>query len=183
VLDLYVENRWLYNIQESPDERTRKKDEKFFSLATTLRRLGCASMGSEEKDAMRELVLRGGPYTVQQKLDILDYCESDVDALDALLPKMLPRIDVRRAVARGSYIVEIAKIEDRGIPIDVTRLEAMRARRDVLILHLVGQHPDIDVYEGTMFHKRSSRHFCRISGWLKPGNGQTLACSRQKILI
>jgi DNA polymerase I-like protein with 3'-5' exonuclease and polymerase domains len=149
VLDLYVENRWLHNYQESMDERKRKQDENFFSLPTTLRRFGCESMGAEEKDAMRDLILRGGPYTEQQKNDIIDYCEADVNGLDALLPKMLPRLDVRRAIARGSYIIEVAKIEDRGIPIDVDRLERIRARRDELILHLIAQHPHIDVYSGT----------------------------------
>ena len=66
VLDLYVENRWLHNFQESNDERNRKKEEKFFGLTATLRRFGCDSMGAEEKDEMRELILRGGPYTEQQ---------------------------------------------------------------------------------------------------------------------
>jgi DNA polymerase I-like protein with 3'-5' exonuclease and polymerase domains len=106
-------------------------------------------MGAEEKDTMRDLILRGSPYTEQQKNDIIDYCEADVNGLDALLPKMLPRLDVRRAIARGSYIIEVAKIEDRGIPIDVDRLERIRARRDELILHLIAQHSHIDVYDGT----------------------------------
>ena len=77
VLDLYVENRWLHNLQESTNERKRKKEEHFWSLPTALRRFGCDSMGVEEKEAMRDLILRGGPYT-EQKKDILDYCEADV---------------------------------------------------------------------------------------------------------
>ena len=129
ILDLYVENRWLHNFQESEDERNRKKEEKFFGLTATLRRFGCDSMGAEEKDEMRELILRGGHIQNKQKIDIVDYCESDVHALDALLPKLLPIIDIRRALSRGSYITEIAKIEDRGIPIDVARSVHPRAPR------------------------------------------------------
>jgi DNA polymerase-1 len=175
VLDLYVENRWLHNLQESNDERNRKKEEKFFGLTATLRRFGCDSMGAEEKDEMRELILRGGPYTGQQEIDIVDYCESDVIALDALLPKMLPTIDIRRAIARGSYIIEIAKIEDRGIPIDVPRLETIRARRDELILHLVSRHRHIDVYEGTTFDQKKFETFLVRNGlaerWRKTHTG------------
>jgi hypothetical protein len=175
VLDLYVENRWLYNIQESGEERKRKTDEKFFSLVTTLRRFGCDSMAAEEKEAMVELILRGGVYTEQQKLDILAYCESDVDALDALLPKMLPKLDIRRAVARGSYVIEIARIEDRGVPIDAERLGAILARRDELILHLISQHPHIDVYEGTKLDQEKFEAFLAknnlASQWRKTRTG------------
>src|ERR1700720_585577 len=175
VLDLYVEKRWLHNLQESNDERHRKKDEKFFGLTATLRRFGCDSMGAEEKNEMRELILRGGTYAEQQKIDIVDYCESDVYALDALLPKMLPTIDIRRAIARGSYIIGIAKIEDRGIPIDVPRLETIRARRDELILHLVSRHRHIDVYEGTTFDQKKFETFLVRNGlaerWRKTHTG------------
>jgi DNA polymerase-1 len=164
VLDLSVENRWLHNLQESIDERNRKREEKFFGLMATLRRFGCESMSAEEKGEMRDLILRGGPYTEQQKNDILDYCEADVDALDDLLAKVLPLIDIRRAVARGAYIIEIAKIEDRGVPIDVARLEAIRARRDELILRLISQHPHIDVYAGTKFDQKRFEAFLVRNG-------------------
>ncbi len=159
VLDLYVENRWLNNFQESGEQRERKQEEGYFSLPTTLRRFGCESMAAEEKEAMRDLILRGGPYTEQQTKDIIDYCESDVDGLDALLPKMLPRLDIRRAIARGAYIIEVAKIEDRGVSIDVPRLEALRAHRDELIKHLIAQHPHIDVYDGTTFSQEKLEAF------------------------
>ena len=175
VLDLYVENKWIHNFQESGDERKRKQDEKFFSLPATLRRFGCDSISAEEKEAMRDLILRGGPYTDRQREDILDYCESDVDALDALLPKMLPRLDVRRAVARGAYIIEVARIEDRGVSIDVVRLEALRARRDELIKHLIAQHPHIDVYDGTTLDQKKFEAFLiknnLVAQWKKTATG------------
>lgn len=159
VLDLYVENRWMHNFQESMEERSAKQQEKFFSLATTLRRFGCDSMAAEEKETMRHLILGGGPFTPLEKEEILNYCESDVAALDALLPKMLPKIDIRRAISRGTYIIEVAKIEDRGIPIDTEKLEAIRARRNDLIMHLVSRYPHIDVYQGTVFSQKKFEAF------------------------
>ena len=51
--------------------------------------------------------------------EILDYCESDVDALARLLPAMLPRIDLPRALLRGRYMAAAAAMEYAGMPIDV----------------------------------------------------------------
>ncbi len=175
VLDLYVENRWLNNFQGSKLERVLKKDERSFSFLTTLRHFGCYSMEYEGKEGMRELILRGGPYSSQQILDILDYCESDVNGLDVLLPKMWQHIDIRRAIARGTYIIEIAKIEDRGVPIDGERLEAICARRNELICHLVSQHQDLDVYDETTFSQKKFEAFLTRNGlaerWKKTETG------------
>jgi DNA polymerase I len=176
VLDLYVENRWLHNIQESKQERKQKQEEKFFGLATTLRRFGCYSIGNDEKEAMRDLILRGGLYTEQQQNEILDYCESDVNGLDALLPKMLPQIDIRRAIARGTVnLTESAKIEDRGVPMDVERLEAIRNHSGDLIRHIISKHPQIDVYDGTTFSQKKFEVFLQREGlardWKKTDTG------------
>ena len=46
---------------------------------------------------MRDLVLRGEPYSATEREAILNYCESDVEALARLLPIMLPAIDLPRA--------------------------------------------------------------------------------------
>jgi DNA polymerase-1 len=47
-----------------------------------------------EKDSMRTLVMSGGPWSREEQVQILDYCQSDVDALARLLPAMLPKIDL-----------------------------------------------------------------------------------------
>jgi hypothetical protein len=175
ILDLHVENHWLNNLQESQLERSLKRKEKFFSLVTTLRRNGFDSVSAEEKESMRNLIMGGGPFTEDQKSAILDYCESDVTPLDELLPKLLPLIDIRRAVARGTYIIEIAKVEDRGIPIDVSRLEQIRQRRDELMLHIIARWPQIDVYDGTTFNQEKFAAFLVQAGladrWRKTPTG------------
>ena len=58
-------------------------------------------IGVVEKDEMRNLVMRGGPWSDEEQAAILDYCESDVDALSRLLPAMLPKIDLPRMVRLG----------------------------------------------------------------------------------
>ena len=59
---------------------------------------------------------------------MLDYCAEDVYALERLLPRMLPRIDLPRALLRGRYGWAVASMEHRGIPIDVPMFEHLRAR-------------------------------------------------------
>ena len=60
-----------------------------------------ARMAALSREEMRELVLRGGPWTDAEREAILEYCESDVAALARLLPVMLPSIDLPRALLRG----------------------------------------------------------------------------------
>src|SRR5262249_54104292 len=54
---------------------------------------GLDGIAAAEKEGMRQLAMRGGPYTAEERLALLDYCQSDVDALARLLPAMLTRID------------------------------------------------------------------------------------------
>src|SRR5215831_19919024 len=62
---------------------------------------GLDAIGTGEKEEMRALIMRGGPWSAAESRAILEYCESDVDALARLLPAMLPRIDFPRALFRG----------------------------------------------------------------------------------
>ena len=50
---------------------------------------GLDRIGAIEKQEKRDLILRGGPYSAAERLAILDYCETDVEALARLLPAML----------------------------------------------------------------------------------------------
>jgi DNA polymerase-1 len=80
VLDLYVEFRNLTNGMSVPCGR---------GLLGALNWFRLDSIGAAEKDSMRLLVQRGGPWTPAEREALLDYCESDVEALERLLPRML----------------------------------------------------------------------------------------------
>jgi DNA polymerase I len=88
---------------------------------------GLGGLAAVEKDTMRQLALRGEPYTPDERRALLEYCESDVDALTRLLPAMLPRIDLPRALLRGRYMAAAARMEWTGIPIDAGALDTLRA--------------------------------------------------------
>jgi hypothetical protein len=79
-----------------------------------------------DKDAMRDLAQRGGPYTGDERQALLDYCQSDVDGLARLLPAMLPAIDLPRALLRGRYMPAAARMEWAGVPIDTEALDLLR---------------------------------------------------------
>lgn len=57
---------------------------------------------------------------------LLDYCQTDVDALARLLPKMEPTINVPQALNRGRYMAAVAQMEWHGIPIDTNELSMMQ---------------------------------------------------------
>ena len=56
---------------------------------------------------------------------ILDYCQSDVDALVRLFERMAPEIDLPRALLRGRYMAAAA-MEWEGVPVDVPTFALLR---------------------------------------------------------
>jgi len=122
---------------------------------------GLDGIGAVEKEEMRALVLRGGPWSIAERLAILDYCESDVAALARLLAVMLPRIDLPRALLRGRYMVAAARMERNGVPIDTKTLRQLRDQWSDIQDQLIA---DIDraygVFDGRTFKTD------RFASWL-----------------
>ena len=143
ILDLYVEHKARYNGVPASTS---------YGLLGALTANGLESMGALEKQEMRELVLRGGPWIESEQNSILDYCQTDVDALARLLPVMVERIDLPRALLRGRYMAAVAAMEHMGVPVDLPMLEQLRERWDDLKIGLVEKiDADYGVYEGTTF--------------------------------
>lgn len=95
-------------------------------LLGALSYFGLDGLAAVEKDTMRQLARRGGPYTVEERRGLLDYCQTDVYALARLLPAMLPRLDLPHALLRGRYMSAAARMEATGIPIDTEALAKLR---------------------------------------------------------
>ena len=87
---------------------------------------GLDGIGALEKDEMRAWSCAGVLGPTSSGRQILDYCESDVAALARLLPAMLPKIDLPRALLRGRYMAAVARMERNGVPIDVRTLELLK---------------------------------------------------------
>ena len=91
ILDLFVEFRATTNGLPTPCGR---------GLLGALQWHGLDAMAADEKTAMRALILRGGPWSADERRAILDYCQADVDALAELFPRMLPAILGRQRLER-----------------------------------------------------------------------------------
>lgn len=143
VLDLFTEFRNRTNGLPTPSGAT---------LIGALVYHGLDTIGATEKEDMRALILRGGPWLLEERCAILDYCESDVAGLARLLPAMLPALDLPRALFRGRYMAAAARIERAGVPIDIPTLNRLRRHWSAIQDELIA---DIDseygVYEGRTF--------------------------------
>ena len=115
ILDLFTEFRDRTNGLTTPAGS---------GLVGALTYFGLDSVGASEKDEMRARILRGA--CLERDEEILDYCATDTDALERLLPAMLPGIDLPRALLRGRYMAAAAAMEWNGVPIDTATLELLR---------------------------------------------------------
>jgi hypothetical protein len=124
---------------------------------------GLDCIGVEEKKEMQQLAIRGGPFTANERNALLDYCESDVVALNKLLSRMAPYLDCPgRVCLRGRFMKAAARIEFDGVPIDIRGLEVLRAFWTPIQLQLINR---IDPYYGVY----DDGHFrlARFADWLK----------------
>jgi hypothetical protein len=132
------------------------------SLVYALDWFGLNSLDADEKDEMRQLAIRGGVYTDAERQALLAYCESDVNALVRLLPRMLPHIDLPRALLRGRFMQVVACIESNGVPVDGRTLALFNEHWETLqldMIHVVDA--DFGMYDGVHFRTE------RFARWLE----------------
>jgi hypothetical protein len=143
VIDLFVEFRNRTNGLHTPAGS---------GLVGALTYFRLDNIGATEKDDMRSLILRGGPWSDAERIAILDYCGGDVVALERLLPAMLPRIDLPRALLRGRYMKAAAVMEHNGTPIDTETLARLRESwTDIQDDLIAGIDADYGVFDGRTF--------------------------------
>lgn len=98
---------------------------------------------------------------MEEHRQLIDYCTGDVDALELLLPKMLPTLDLLRALVRGRFMKAAAGIEHRGVPIDVPSLATLRHHWTAIQERFVSTiGAEFGVYEGKSFRRDL------FAGWL-----------------
>jgi len=142
ILDLYIEFR----------EHTNGLYGGKWRLLDAMAYYGLNCIGVEEKEDMRNLILSGGPWSSDEREAILAYCETDVIALNDLLPVMTPRLDLPYALLRGKYMIADALMRFAGVPIDVDMLKRLKYGWEAIQDRLIA---DVDasygVYEGRTF--------------------------------
>jgi hypothetical protein len=83
VLDLSPAFRNLTSGRSTPEGK---------GLLGALRYYGFSNTDQKLKDAMRDRIMCGWPFTSEERAKILTYCAGDVDDLSRLLARMLPEI-------------------------------------------------------------------------------------------
>ena len=158
ILDLYAEFRNLTNGLWLPAGK---------GLLGALVFFGEAAIAVAAKEAMRDLILSGGPWSASERAAILAYCASDVMALTRLLARMdrAGAIDWSRALLRGQYAIAAAASEVVGIPIDHELYGLLCAQSQSLRTHLIAQvDASFGVFEGGHFRAALFEAFLRRQG-------------------
>lgn len=150
ILDLYCEHRV---------ETNGRYLQAGNGLLGALALRGKAHIQVAEKESMRRLACDQQSWSPDEKRALLDYCESDVDGLCALLDCM--DIAWPYAIYRGRYMSAVARIERTGIPIDADLYDVLNQRWGDLKSGLIeAVHEHCPVFEGTTF-----KHD-RFAAWL-----------------
>jgi hypothetical protein len=113
--------------------------------------------------------------TESQRVDILDYCESDVIALADLLTAMLPKIDWPLALLRGQYMQAVSRIQTNGVPLDMHTLNKLMAQWDTIQDQLIADmDQDYGVYNGRTFKADQWERYLKAEGipWARLDSGR-----------
>jgi DNA polymerase-1 len=156
VIDLFAEFRNTTN---------GKPTECGASLLGALVHFGIDAIEATDKETMRRLALRGGPWTAADRQALLKYCTGDVTAVARLFQRMLPLLDVDRALLRGRYMAAAAQIEAIGTPIDVPAWSRITTSWGDIRRKLI-ERVDIDygVYERDTFKVERFARWLRSAG-------------------
>ncbi|MET4483146.1 DNA polymerase [Bradyrhizobium sp. F1.13.3] len=88
-----------------------------------LRHFRLDAVSGKYKDAMRDRILKGRPYSQDEIARITEYCLSDVVGLPALLEALLKQMPARTrlptALHWGEFVAVSAAMEHNGVPIDM----------------------------------------------------------------
>jgi hypothetical protein len=161
VIDLNCELRWMSNGLKLPSGH---------GLLGFCRWLGLDIGDAVAKDAIRDRIMLGSPFSLAEIAMILRYCGSDVDVTAELFVKVL-YINVDRALHRGEFSKVSALMEHRGVLINgslfrrISDSKTWAGLRDALV-------PELDKAGVYVPHNDGSFHFSfeRFDDYLTENN-------------
>jgi DNA polymerase-1 len=136
IIDLYAE-RMMDTCEEKESAGKRRGKRMVPTLLRSMERYGLDAMSAAEKEEMRDLILRGHPFTDSERDRILDYCAEDVANTAALFEAMLPQLNVPYAIGRGNFTRVVGWWQFNGIPIDVPAYQRLTRHGDLLKTRLL----------------------------------------------
>jgi hypothetical protein len=136
-LDPYVEFRHYVN---DGAVKSGDREKGFHSLAGALQYFCEDGIDTAHKTDMRDRILQGPPFSAEERLDILAYCENDVHALARLIPHIVPTIrSLPHALMRADFMWAVAQQERRGVPLDLPMVARIRQQWEGMRTDLVGE--------------------------------------------
>jgi hypothetical protein len=138
------------------------------SLLDALKACHIESITTAKKELSRNRILAGGRYSAEEQRDILEYCESDVRALQQLFSRLIrPNLPLNLALVRGAFMKAIASAEYNGVPIDVPLYKKMNANWEILRKSIIDRVNNITpVFENYHFRMQKFKAWLEHKGWL-----------------
>jgi hypothetical protein len=163
-----------------PDEQRRKQSKK---LSAACHAYGLAGWENIDKPAIAEAIGNGAWRDRYSPQEILAYCEEDVAMSTALLRAQIRAgADVPRNLFWSEYSAKaIARIQTRGIPIDMTLWNLVEENQAKVIGELLrrfdpshGEEQPIYTPEGVWSYERFERWLARnrVPAWPRLSSGQ-----------
>jgi DNA polymerase I len=160
LLDLFAEFRCLTNGKAIPSGN---------SLMGALDYYNLHHLQLETKRDMRHLAMRGAPFTEKEIAELLAYCQTDVEALAALLQAMEEAIDFPRALIRGRYMACLAKVEANGVPLDEERFPLLKDSWEGVKRELISRvDAQYGVYDGLSFNQEKFLQYLKRQNYTWP---------------
>ena len=124
ILDLSAEFKCQVNGKGIP----RKNQ----GLIGALQYFGLSSIAPKRKDAMRDRIMKGWPFTPEERKQILDYCAEDVEALRQLLFASCFRTSIcPLPCIAAKAVAALARSEHVGVPIDMEIFPQLADKTDL----------------------------------------------------
>jgi hypothetical protein len=138
-IDLFAEARCLRNLA-LPKSLKRRLKIRGDGLIDVCRSLGLPASEPLDKEMMRDVILRGGPWEPGIPAKIVDYCNDDVSMTAGLWSRLAPIIPLNQALFRGWFTQAIGDMENRGLPLDVKARDSLVANLATLRQRLIRQY-------------------------------------------
>ena len=171
LIDLYAECRCKWNGVQLEGS----------GLIDFAKRLGVIAPDEVHKEGMRNLALRGGSYSKEERSDLIGYCKEDVATTAGMFRNLtgmgwfgtLERVG--QALLRGQYVNALTDIERLGVPIDRKMLSVFRDNWGEIRKELIADvDQDFLVYDGETFKEaRFVEYLSRTNTpWPRSENGR-----------
>ena len=123
------------------------------SLLTARKCNNLSAREATEKKGTIERILAGPPYSAKEKIEILDYCQQDVDDAGELFEVLSDRISsgnphyLDQALLRGEYSKSMAAMTRTGCPINVPLHDLVVSKSETIRRALIGSVSHFGIFD------------------------------------